>query len=78
MWICFSNIKMEKLGDLSVKLFMVLAYAAEQIQRLQERVQQVEKEKDSIQKLLVRIEFFILLHINKNSFKTDQIIEDFS
>ena len=66
MWICFSNIKMEKLGDLSVKLFMVLAYAAEQIQRLQERVQQVEKEKDSIQKLLVRIEFFILLHINKS------------
>lgn len=66
MWICFSNIKMEKLGDLSVKLFVVLAYAAEQIQRLQERVQQVEKEKDSIQKLLVRIEFFILLDINKN------------
>ena len=44
-----------------MKLFMVLAYAAEQIQRLQERVQQVEKEKDSIQKLLVRMEFFILL-----------------
>ena len=57
---------MEKLGDFSMKLFLVLAYAAEQIQRLQERVQQVEKEKDSIQKLLVRMEFFILAHNNKN------------
>ena len=78
MGICFSNIKMEKLGDLSMKLFMVLAYAAEQIQRLQERVQQVEKEKDSMQKLLVRIEFFYTFTHQQKLFKTDQIIEDFS